>query len=172
MTTDDYGRPLIDDTPVYATLSGGRLSTMVRATDEATFDTVGLQVGLLRYENPAQDAVVDEDGNVITEAVPASGAIIPTQGNTVVRLGPHVITPATYDDEGNELTPAVMDDRYHANFTLGPEATAREEWVAWIEQWMANGTLAQQNKSEVALLYQGVEVIDPASISSPSNVLL
>lgn len=172
MTTDDQGRPLINDEPVYATLSGGRLSALVRATDEATFDTVGLQVGLLRYQNPAQDAVVDEEGNVITEAVPASGAIIPTQGNTVVRLGPHVITPATYDDEGNELTPAVMDDRYHVNFTLGPEATARGEWITWIEQWMANGTLADQNKSEVALEYQGVEVIDPASIQSPSNVLL
>lgn len=172
MTTDDYGRPLINDQPVYATLSGGRLSTMVRATDEATFDAVGLQVGLLRYENPAQDAVVDEDGNVITEAVPASGAIIATQGNTVVRLGPHVITPATYDDEGNVITPAVMDNRFHVNFWLSPEATKRGEWEAWIVQWMLNGTLAEQNKSEVALLYQGVEVIDPASISSPSNVLL
>ena len=88
MTTDDYGRPLINDQPVYATLSGGRLSTMVRATDEATFDTVGLQVGLLRYENPAQDAVVDEDNNVITEAVPASGAIIPAQGSAGSRTPP------------------------------------------------------------------------------------
>ena len=41
---------------------------MVRALDEATFDAVGLQVGLLRYENPAQPETLDEDGNVVTEA--------------------------------------------------------------------------------------------------------
>ena len=33
-----------------------------------------LQVGLLRYENPAQPETLDEDGNVVTEAVEASGA--------------------------------------------------------------------------------------------------
>lgn len=171
--TDETGRLYVDETPVYAKLSGGVLHCMIRCTDEATFETVGLQVGLLRYENPAQDAVVDpETGEEITPAVPASGAIIPTQGNTVTRLGSHVITPATYDEEGNEVTPAVMDNRFHVNFWLSPEATKRGEWEAWIVQWMLNGTLAEQNKSEVALLYQGVEVIDPASISSPSNVLL
>ena len=171
--TDETGRLYVDDTAVYATLSGGVLHCMIRCTDEATFEAVGLQVGLLRYENPAQEAVVDpETGEEITPAVPASGAVIPTQGNTVTRIGSHVITPATYDEEGNEVTPAVMDNRFHVNFWLSPEATKRGEWEAWIVQWMLNGTLAEQNRSEVALLYQGVEVIDPASISSPSNVLL
>ena len=60
---------------------------MVRAVDEATFDAVGLQVGLLRYENPAQPETLDEDGNVVTEAVEASGAIVPSAGNTVTRIG-------------------------------------------------------------------------------------
>ena len=172
MNIDDYGRPLIDETPVYATLSGGRLSALVRAVDEDTFNAVGLQVGLLRRENPGSDAVVDEEGNVISEAVEPSGDYIATAGNTVVRLGPHVITPGTYDEEGNELTAPVVDSRYHVNFTLGPDATQREEWVTWIQQWMANGVAAASNKSEVALGYQGIEVIDPASIQSPSNVLL
>ena len=171
--TDETGRLYVDDTPVYAKLSGGVLHCMIRCTDEATFEAVGLQVGLLRYENPAQDAVVDpETGEEITPAVPASGAVIPTQGNTVTRIGSHVITPATYDEEGNEVTPAVMDDRFHVNFWLSPEATKRGEWESWIVQWMSNGTLAQQNKSEVALKYQGVELIDPLTVGTPSNVLL
>ena len=98
---------------------GGVLHCMVRAVDEATFDAVGLQVGLLRYENPAQPETLDEDGNVVTEAVEASGAIVPSAGNTVTRIGAHVITPAVLDDEGNEVTPAVLDNRYHVNFWLG-----------------------------------------------------
>jgi len=172
MTTDDYGRPIINDEPVYAKLSGGILHCMVRATDEDTFNTAAKMVGLLVHQDQGSDAVVDEEGNVITPAVPPSGPLVPTQGNTVTYIGPQVLTPATYDDEGNELTPAVMDNRFHVNFWLGTEATERGDWINWIEQWMANGTLAEQNRSEVALEYQGVEVIDPASIQSPSNVLL
>ena len=46
-----------------------------------------LQVGLLRYENPAQPETLDEDGNVVTEALEASGALVPSAGNTVTRMG-------------------------------------------------------------------------------------
>src|SRR6056300_639640 len=107
--TNEDGRLIVvsedgTETPVYAKLSGGILHCMVRANDEATFDAVGLQVGLLQYENPAQDAVLDEEGNEVTPAVPASGAIIPVSRATVTRIGPHVITPAVLDDEGNEVT--------------------------------------------------------------------
>ena len=171
-TVDDFNRPIIGDEPVYARLSGGVLHCMVRATDEDTFNSVAQMVGLLVHQNAGTDAVVDEEGNVITPAVPPSGPLVPTQGNTVTRIGPQVLTPGTYDDEGNELTPPVLDNRYHCNFWLGPETTARGEWINWIEQWMANGTLAEQNKSEVALKYEGIELIDPSTIGTPSNVLL
>jgi hypothetical protein len=42
---------------------------------------------------------LDEDGN-------------PTHGHTIVHLGHIVTTPATYDVDGNELTPAVLSDNY------------------------------------------------------------
>ena len=156
---------------MFAEVKGGILHCMVRATDEDTFNAVGLQVGLLAHENPAQDAVVDEDGNVLQEAVEASGAIIPAIGNTVTRIGPHVITPAVLDDEGNEVTPAVMDNRYHVNFWLGSEVVARGNWEQWCIQWMS-GADGTPNGSEESKATQGIELIDPLSVATPHNVLL
>ena len=38
-----------------------------------------------------------------------------THDHSVVRLGHIVTTPATYDDDGNELTAAVLSDDYHVD---------------------------------------------------------
>ena len=156
MTTDDYGRPIVNDVPVYARLAGGVLHVMTRAVDKATFDFVAEEVGLLVRETTEDDQEI----------------VRVSSGNTITRIGPHVLVQGTYDVDGNELTPPVFDTRYHVNFWLGTETVERGEWVTWIEQWMLNGTLAEQNKSEVALKYQGIELIDPVSIQTPSNVLL
>ena len=156
MITDEHGRPIINDQPVYARLSGGILHCMVRATDKATFDAIAEQVGLLVRETTEDDQEI----------------VRVSSGNTITRIGPHLLVQGIYDIDGNEITPPVFDTRYHVNFWLGTEAVERGEWITWIEQWMLNGTLAEQNKSEVALKYQGIELIDPASIQTPTNVLL
>ena len=39
----------------------------------------------------------------------------PTHKHTVVRLGNIVVSKATYDEDGNELTPAVHSDKYHVD---------------------------------------------------------
>jgi hypothetical protein len=170
--TDETGRLFVDDTPVFAKLSGGVLHCMVRATDEATFNAVGLSVGLLSYENPAQPEVLDEDGNVVTAAVEASGAIVPSAGNTVTRIGAHVITPAVLDDEGTEVTAPVVDARYHVNFWLGAQVVALGTWKPWIVQWMASDLPGTPNKDESSLAMNGIELIDPLTVTSPSNILL
>ena len=36
----------------------------------------------------------------------------PSHGHNIVHLGHIVTTPATYDDDGNEETPAVLSDNY------------------------------------------------------------
>lgn len=41
--------------------------------------------------------------------------LTPTDGVMIDELGPITKTPATYDDEGNELTPAVVVDGHHVN---------------------------------------------------------
>ena len=171
--TNENGRLIVvqedgTEVPVYARLSGGVLHCMVRATDEATFDAAGLQVGLLQHENPAQDAVLDDEGNEVSPAVPASGEIIPVSGATVTRIGPHVITPAVLDEDGAVVTPAVTDDRFHANFWIREDS----DWETWIVQWMASDIEGTPNKDESSLAMNGIELIDPLSINTPTNVLL
>ena len=36
----------------------------------------------------------------------------PTHNNAIIKVGFYVVTPATYDEEGNELTPAILSDGY------------------------------------------------------------
>ena len=171
--TDENGQLFVDDTPVYAQLMGGILHVMVRADSEEIFDQAGLEVGLLQHKEPGSDAVVDEEGNVIQEAVPPSGPMIATKGNTVYKMGPHVITPGVYDEEGNEVTPPVMDNRFHVNFWLGSETVERGNWTTWILQWMQQGeNTASPNKNETSTYLNGIELIDPLSIETRSNVLL
>src|SRR5210317_2063245 len=45
---------------------------------------------------------LDEEGNA-------------THSHSIVRLGNIVITPGTYDEEGNELTAPVLSDKYHVD---------------------------------------------------------
>ena len=172
--TNETGRLIIvqDDTetPVFAQVKGGTLHCMVRATDKDTFDAMAISVGLLVRENPGIPEMVDADGNVIRPAEPASGDYVPAPGATITKIGPHVITPAVVDDEGNVTTPAVMDERYHANFWL--PATQGGAWEALCVQWMSNGSDGQSNAAEAGKVYQGIELIDPLSISTPANVLL
>ena len=163
----------VDGVRVYATLEGGLLSCMVRATDKATFDAQALAVGLKVYQNPAIPAVIDpETGEVITPAVEASGPLIPSPGTTITELGPLVLTPGTYDEEGNELTPPVMDNRYHVNSWLAPWLVERGGWKTWGVMWTQNGQPVDPNNAEEAVAYQGIELIDPLTVSSPSNILL
>ncbi len=171
--TDEDGRLHVVDedenaTPVFAKVSGGVLHCMVRCADEAAFDNVGLSVGLLTHENEGSAEVLDEDGNVVQEAVAPSGAIVPAKGNTVTRIGPHVTTPAVLDEDGNTVTPAAMDDRFHCNFWI----PASSNWEPLILEWTSNGTTSTSNGSEKAIAYQGIELIDPMSVDTPHNVLL
>ncbi len=48
----------------------------------------------------------------------------PTHGHNVVKLGYLTITPATYNDEGEELTPAVLSDVYAVDVHWSGEALA------------------------------------------------
>ena len=75
--TDETGRLYVHDTPVYATLNGGYLAVMTRATDEDTFNAVALQVGLVVHSNPEQPATYDDEGTELTPLVPASGPLVP-----------------------------------------------------------------------------------------------
>ena len=163
----------VDGTRVFVTFDRGNLWAMTRATDKDTFDALALEVGLKVHKNPAQPAVIDPvTEEVIREAVEASGPLVPAKGVTIAEMGPHVITPGEYDEDGNEITAPVMDERYHVNFWLAPWLVQRGAWEGWALAWTLNGTEAPSNAQEVALDFRGIELIDPSTIRSPSNKLL
>lgn len=163
----------VDDTRVYVSIQGGRLHAMVRATDKDTFDEKALEVGLKVHTNPAQPAVIDpETEEVITPAVPASGPLIPAPGTTIAELGQIVLIPGTYDADGNELTPPVMDNRYHVNFWLAPWLVEKGFWKQWAVVWTQNGQPVDPNTQEEAVTFQGIELIDPITVKSQANIIL
>jgi hypothetical protein len=59
----------------------------------------------------------DEEGN-------------PSHGHNIVKLGYITITPAQYDDEGNETTAAVLSDLYAVDVYW--DGTPSDDWEAFI----------------------------------------
>ena len=147
----DDGSVWVDGVRCNVAIKDGVLLAMIRAENKATFDGAALAVGL-RY--------ISDDGETITP-----------RSVTITELGPYVISPATYDAEGNELTPAVLDNRYHVNAWVDLSRADNQLWQQWGPIWTLNGQPAAANADEVAYAYSGVELIDPATVRSPSNVL-
>jgi hypothetical protein len=92
----------------------------------------------------------------------------------VVETPPIVLTPAVMDGE-DVVTPEVLDQRYHLNLRLLPGMLERVNdegyplWQLTALAWMA-GQDAEPNKCEAGKERQGITMIDPDSISSPSVV--
>ena len=42
-----------------------------------------------------------------------NGNTYPTHKHSIVKLGSIVLEQGTYDEEGNEITPPVLSDKYH-----------------------------------------------------------
>ena len=164
---------IMDNVRIYGVLDRGNLWCMIRATDKATFDALALEVGLKVHMNPAVPAVTDPDtGEIVTPAVEASGSVVPARGVTITELGPHVLTPVAYDADGAVVTPAIIDTRHHVNFWLDAETVARGEWMRWATLWTYYGMMVIPNNKEDGTAMQGIELIDPATVDNPRNVLL
>lgn len=52
------------------------------------------------------------------------GDVVPTYPHAIVHLGNLVVTPAVYDEEGNEVTPPVMTSTYHIDVLWDGEPDA------------------------------------------------
>jgi hypothetical protein len=168
---DPVEQLIIDGVRIYAVMDRGSLWCMVRATDKATFDAYALAVKIKVYTNPAQDEVLDEEGNVVTAAVPASGPLISAPDVTITEIGSHVLTAGVYDANGNETTAPVLDTRYHVNFWLGPAMVARGEWMQWAKLWTHYGDAIVANAQEDGTAMRGIEWIDPATVAHHVNRL-
>ena len=74
----------------------------------------------------AKITTTDEEGNE---------AYDPAKVRQVVELGNLVKTPATYDEEGNELTPAVLSTKWSVDILWEgePMTTAFESYELWCQ---------------------------------------
>ncbi len=146
-----------NEVEVFVAFSGGFLDLQVRADTRAGFEAAAEAENLL---------VRDGEDNLR----PAPGVLIDP-------LGPVVITAAELDAEGNVVTPAVKDNRYHVNLRItAPALTAADadgfpNWERTAIQWTQNGEPdAEINAEESALKLANVALIDPASIKSPARI--
>ena len=159
---------------VLVRMSGGMLDAVVRATDESTFEAAA-RWAELRYEETI--TTTDPETGETTEQ--GTGEWATAKGVHINHLGPVVITPGTYGEDGVELTASVMDNRHHVNIRLTDPALSRVDeygvlkWEKWAMAWSLGGADdTQVNANEVGKVMQGVSLIDPDTIASPSRVWL
>lgn len=70
-----------------------------------------------------------------------------------------------------DLSGGGFDSRYHANLLLGLGIVARGTWKTPLLNYYFHGSLVgEKNADEVAYEVGGVELIDPDTIRSPTNV--
>lgn len=143
-----------DNVAVYAAWSNGgtHMELYLRAVDMATLEAGLIDAGL---------KVADEDLGVVearhvsvwdTGLIETSPAVYSTDGLTVV-------TPASYAPQA------------HVNVRIYWDALTEDEQASFIATamaWTVTGVVTEGNKGENGALRNGVEMLDPASISSPS----
>ncbi len=124
-------------------------------------------------------AVLDELGEVVTPAVMEWRF---KAGLDIDEIETIWITPPTYDEEGVELTAGTKAQGQHFNVRItDPELEA--EWSSlWTEtldeegnvisRTIAGAQAVASNTTEKAWKWQGVELIDMTSVSTPSRVWL
>jgi len=111
---------------------------MYRAADEATWGAWAAIVSLTYGDRP-NGCYIDE-------------------------IGPAVVTPAVVGPDGEIITPAVMDDRYHVNVRLTQIAGPRPDPLP--EDYVPQG-------HDPAVLAQGgpgVEWLNPAVVEHPCRI--
>lgn len=141
---------------VPVSIRGGVLHAAIRTSDQATYQALALQAGVLSQE---------EETDNLRDA----------PGVTTHEIGPLILETAEFDLEGNVIKAARMDERWHVNFWLAPWLVERGAWEGWALQWSIAGRellAAEVNKLEQGAVLDFIELIDPDTLTSPSNVLL
>ena len=169
-----------DGTPVeiYASQSGGFVDTCIRATDRQTWMQAALSQNLL-YQDPITEKTTDEATGEVTETIVGYyDEIKASAGANITEIGPIALTPAVLGDEGNEVTPAVLDNRFHLNMRIAEPLLSKADengyplWQKTALLWMTYGQPVEPNSEERAVAINGVQMIDPDSIKQPDRVWL
>ena len=76
-----------------------------------------------KYSFGSKGAATTKLNALGTETTP-EGDVVPTHKHAIVHLGNIVVTPATFDEEGNILTEAVLSDNYSVDVLWDGEPNA------------------------------------------------
>ena len=157
---------------VFASYSGGILDASTRSVDYDTFMANTITAGL-RY--PLTIAVTDEETGEVTHE--PTGEYATAKGVDINHIGSVVVTAGTYDADGNELTPPIIDTRHHADIRMMPPATDQVDeygitkWHIWSMQWMFGGVDdTNRNASEEGKSMYGTTLLDTDTINSKTVV--
>lgn len=108
---------------------------MYKATTKAAWDAYAASVHLTADGMPVDAIYIDE-------------------------IGPIVTTPAVIGEDGEIVTPAVMDDRHHVNVRV----------VNLPQSVDAEGTVTVTTMADLATGTADVEWIDPALVDNPRRI--
>lgn len=172
IVTDHLG----NEVRVFARDLGGRVEGLIRCADRATFETAAIARGLMvEITEPQTDPETGEVTQVGTGQYRyAHGVEVFEEGQTPIK------TPAVLDEDGNVVTPAVVDTRYHARLVISEPALSEPDdllsitkTIATLIAWTKYGDPdPEMNAQEVAHVLYGVALIDPETVASPLNVSL
>jgi len=77
--------------------------------------------------------------------------LIPSEHVRIDEIGPIVKTPATYDEEGNELTAAIMVEGHHVNlWAVGELADLLRVRNNNVDYATINSALPKENKKKIS----------------------
>lgn len=128
---------------VFVRIENGYVDVMCRAAYKSAWEQAALANGL-----------IDAEGN-------------PSPGVSIDEIGDVIVTPATYDEAGKELTPAVIDNRFHVNFRIAEHLAWQPIALAWMTQGNDD---ADANKDEETRTLAKVSLIDPDTVKTPARV--
>lgn len=161
---------------VFARDLGGRVEGLIRCADRVTFEAAAIARGLMvEISEPQTDPETGEVTQVGTGQYRyAHGVECFDEGQTPIKV------PAVLDEEGNVVTPAVVDPRYHARLVVSDPALSEPDdnlsitkTVATLIMWTEHGAVDQDvNAAEIAHVLSGVALIDPETVATPLNVSL
>ena len=81
----------------------------------------------------------------------------PTHGHSIVKLGYLVVTPATYDEDGEELTAAVLSDVYAVDVYWNGEPLASwDQYIVWPTPMGIHSFGSSSSRDEYAKTYFGL----------------
>jgi len=128
---------------VFVRIADGYVDVMVRAAYRKAW-----------IDAATANKLIDAEGN-------------PVPGVTIDEIGDVIVTPATYDEGGKELTPAVIDNRFHVNFRIAEHLAWQPIALAWMTQGNDD---AVSNKEEETRTLAKVSLIDPDTVKTPARV--